>query len=200
MPYINLIQEQRLASQANERKSKTFFFIFVGALVASGAAFGLFSMETILISRKADTIEAQNKKNAPLVLQIDQNAKDLADLSPRLKTLEDAATITSRWDRILNHLALQTPPSTWLTGLRCVGADPTKAIQVNFIGVATAQSPIGEFIMRLQNLHDLDNVNLKFTNEKMVVTSKAIEFEIDSELAGTADHGLKSDTQGDVQK
>lgn len=193
MPYINLIQEQRLAAQANERKARSFFFLFAGILVASGAAYGFLSMEAMMVGHQADTIEAQNKKNAPLVKQIDQNSKDLADLTPRLKTLEDAQTITDRWNRILNHLVVQTPGSAWLTGLRCMSSDPTKPIQVSFLGVAQAQSPIGEFILRLQNLTDLENVNLRFTNEKLIVDSKAIEFQVDADLAGTAEQKVKTE-------
>ncbi|MFI5384911.1 MAG: PilN domain-containing protein [Fimbriimonadales bacterium] len=199
MPYVNLIQEQRQAAQANERQAKSFFFLFVGVLVTSGIVYGLTSMDAMFVSRQAHTVQEQNKKNAPIVKRIDQNALDLAALTPRLKTLEDAAVITSRWDRILTHLTTQTPPSAWLTGVRCSAADPTKSIQVSFAGVAAAQSPIGEFILRLQNLKDLDNVNLKFTNEKVVATSRAVEFQVDADLAGTAEQKVKKEAEGDAK-
>src|SRR5579862_1664911 len=179
MPYVNLIQEQRLVAQGNERKARSFFFVFVGVLVTSGLAYGFFSMDGLLISHQATNVEAQNKRNAPITKQIEQNAKELAELTPRLKTLQDAQMSTGRWDRILNHLTVQTPQSTWLTGLRCQASDASKPIQVNFIGISGSQSPIGEFIMRLQNQPDLENVNLKYTNEKLVSTTQAIEFEVD---------------------
>lgn len=197
MPYVNLIQEQWLGTQANERKARSFFFVFVGTLAVSAAAYGFLSMETLLVGRQAESILAQNKKNQPLVTQIEQNGKELAELTPRLKTLEDAGVMTGRWDRILNSLTMQTPQSAWLTGLRCSSADPTKPIQVTFLGIAASQTPIGEFILRLQNLSDLDNVNLKFTNEKLVATTKAIEFQVESDLAGTAEQKVK--TEGDAK-
>jgi Tfp pilus assembly protein PilN len=199
MPYVNLIQEQRLTAQANERKARSFFLTFVGVLAVSGLGYGFLSMETLLVNRQADNVQAANKKNAPLEKQINQNAKDLADLTPRLKTLQDAQTVTDRWNRILNHLAVQTPTSAWLTGLRCSAADATKPIQVSFMGIATAQSPIGEFILRLQNLKDLDNVTLRYTNEKLVTNGKGIEFQIDSDLTGTAEQKVKSES-GDDKK
>src|SRR5436190_11555568 len=107
MPHINLIQEQRLASQADERKARSFFMTFVAVLSVSGLAYGFLSMETLLVGRQANAIEEQNKKNAPLVKQIADNGDQLADLTPRLATLEDAATVTDRWDHILSHLAVQ---------------------------------------------------------------------------------------------
>lgn len=201
MPFINLIQEQRLVAQANERKSRSFFLTFVGVLTASGLAVSFLTMETIIAGRQASGVEAQNKKNAPLVSQIDQNAKALAELTPRVKTLEDAQVITSRWSRILEHLAVQTPHSTWLTTMRCLGSDPTKPIQISFAGIATAQSPIGEFIMRMQNLADLDNVNLKFTNEKLIANKTGIEFQVDADLVGTTEQQVKrEDKEGEASK
>jgi Tfp pilus assembly protein PilN len=199
MPYINLIQEQRLAAQTGERKARSFFFLFVGVLVASGVGFGFFSMDSLITNNQAKIIEDQNKKSAPLVKQIQANGQALADLTPRLKTLQDAAEMTTRWDHVLNHLVFQTPPSTWLTGLRCSASDPTKPVQISFIGVGASQSPIGEFILRLQNLKELDNVNLKYTNEKVVASSKAIEFEIDADLAGTATQKVKTESTGDTK-
>ncbi|HTQ09338.1 MAG TPA: PilN domain-containing protein, partial [Fimbriimonadaceae bacterium] len=148
-------------------------------------------------SHQTSNITAEIKKNAPITKQIDQNGKDLAELTPRLKTLQDAAVSTGRWDRILTHLTVQTPTATWLTGIRCEASDPTKPVQVDFSGIGASQSPIGEFMLRLQNLDDLDDVNLKFTNEKLISASKAIEFEIDANLTGTAEQKVKADAQGD---
>ena len=195
MPYINLIQEQRLATQAGERKSRSFFLVFVSVLAVSGAAYGFLSVETLLVSRQAANVEAQNKKNEPIQKQIDANGDQLAELTPRMKTLEDAQIATDRWNRILNHLAVQTPQAAWLTGIRCQGSDPTKPIQVSFLAIATGQSPIGEFMLRTQNLKDLENVNLRFTNEKLISTAKGIEFQIDAELAGTAEQKVKTEEQ-----
>jgi Tfp pilus assembly protein PilN len=200
MPHINLIQEQRLAVLANERKARSYFAVFAGVLAVSGLTYGFFGMETIIVARQAAAIEAQNKRNAPLAKQIEENGKQLAELTPRLATLEDAAAITDRWDHILTHLAVQTPQSSWLTGVRCQGSDPAKPIQVTFLGIATGQTPIGEFILRLQNLKDLENVSLRFTNEKLISTTTGIEFQIDSDLFGTAEKKVKSVTEEEVKK
>jgi Tfp pilus assembly protein PilN len=200
MPYVNLIQEQRIAAQTNERKSRTFFLAFVGVLAVSGVAYGFLSVETLFVSRQAHNIDEQNKRNAPIQKQIDDNGKLLADLTPRLKTLTDAQETTDRWNRILNYLPMQTPQSSWLTGIRCQSADPTKPIQISFQGIAVSQTPVGEFMLRLQNLKDLENVNLKFTNEKLISATKGIEFQIDSDLAGTAEQKVKTEAAGDDKK
>lgn len=197
MPYINLIQEQRLAAQANERKARSFFFAFIGTLVVSACTYGYLTMEGVFIGRQAAAVEAENKKNEPLVKQIEENGKLLAELTPKLKTLEDAKIVTDRWNRIMNHLSVQTPADAWLTGIKCATTDPTKPIQISFSGVSMAQSPVGEFILRLQNLKDLDNVNLRFTNEKLISETKAIEFQVDADLVGTAEQKVK--TEGEAK-
>lgn len=198
MPYINLIQEQRLAAQASERKARSFFFIFVGALTVSVLSYGFLSVESMLVGGQAAAIDTQNKKNLPLVKQIEKNTKDLAELTPRLNTLQDAQTVTDRWNRILSHLVVQTPSTAWLTAIHCMSTDPTKPTQITFSGVSTAQAPIGEFIMRLQNLPDLDNVNLKYTNEKLISTTRATEFQLDCDIVGTAEQKVK--TEADDKK
>jgi Tfp pilus assembly protein PilN len=192
MPYINLIQENRLAVQANERKARGFFMAFVAIAVAGGSAFGFLTMESMVVAGQAHGVEQENKKNEPIAKQIEQNGKALAEMTPKIKTLEDAQTITDRWNHIFYHLAVNTPQSAWLTAIRCQGNDPTKPIRVSFVGLATSQSPVGEFMLRLQNQPDLENVTLGFTNEKMATNGKGIEFQIDGDLAGSAEQKIKA--------
>lgn len=187
MPLINLIQEQRLAIRRDETRARSYFFAFVGLGVLSVGGYLATLLETDHLGVEEMQIKAQIQKIKPLIAQIDANDEKYSELSPRVKTLEDAQLFTARWDRILNHLSTQTPPHTWLTAVRCTAADPDKPISVAFIGMAEAQEPIGEFILRLQNSQDLENTQLKYTQEKMVNQSKGIEFEIDSDVAGSAE-------------
>jgi len=39
----------------------------------------------------------------------------------------------------------------------------------------------------MQNSKDLENVNLKFTQEKLINTFKAVEFEVTADIVGTAE-------------
>jgi Tfp pilus assembly protein PilN len=193
MPYINLIEEQRLAIRANERSARTFFVVFVSVLVASAGAYGFFTFQAESLAGQAAEVEAQNQKNAPLVKEIEANQKLIAELTPRLSTLTDAQLMTDRWNRLLKHLTMQTPNSAWLTGMRCTFSDPLKPIEISFNGAAEAQAPIGEFMLRLQNLPDLENVNLKYTNEKLIATQTATEFEIGADIVDTAEKKVKEE-------
>ncbi len=195
MPLINLIQEQRLARKRNDTRVRTFFMVFVGSAVASVGGFGFFWLQSEGLAREKTQLEAQLQKNAPLVKQIEDYKKQYAELSPRLKTLEDAQAVSSRWGRIMTHIATQTPNPTWLTGMRVMANDATKPINLSLIGVSPAQEPISEFILRLQNSEDLENVSLKFTQEKMMQFSKAVEFEVTADIVGTAEAKPKQETE-----
>lgn len=200
MPLINLIQEQRLAQKRNEGQARSFFLVFVGSAVAAVGGFGFFWLQAEGLSREKAQLENQLQKNAPLVKQIEEYKAEYAILSPRLKTLEDAQLVSGRWGRIMTHIARQTPKPTWLTALRVVGNEPTKPINLSLVGISPGQEPISEFILRLQNSKDLENVSLKFSQEKMLNMTKAVEFEVTADIVGTAEAKPKKEGEEGNEK
>jgi len=187
MPLINLIQEQRLAIKRSEAKARTFFFGFAAVAVASVGSYGFLIFESEKAQGQVGRLKNLLRSNQPLVDKIEQNKKDAGTMGPKLKTLADAQLMTDRWNRILHHVCTQTPQHAWLTSMRASVGDPTKPIAVSFLGMANGQAPIGEYMQRLQNLSDLDAVTLKYSQEKMMVGYRAIEFEISAEITGTAE-------------
>lgn len=191
MPLINLIEEQRQEAKRLESKVRMAFLTFVGAAGLSAVGFGFMLFKAESAAGDVAKLKADALKLKPLTSEIKENQKVLAELTPRLKTLEDAQAISARWDRILAHLARNTPSPLWLTDMRATFNDPTKPVQTNFIGLSDGLEPVGEFIMRLQACADLENVNLKFAQEKVVSDGKGIEFAIDAAVAGTAEEKPK---------
>ncbi len=200
MPLINLIQEQRLAQKRNEAQARSFFLVFVGSAVAAVGGFGFFWLQAEGLTREKTVLENQLQKNAPLVKQIEEYQKEYGELNPRLKTLEDAQLVSGRWGRIMTHLAQQTPKPTWLTAMRVQASDPSKPIGLSLMGVAPQQEPISEFILRLQNCNDLENVSLRYTQEKVMDKVKAVEFEVSADIVGTAEAAPKKEGEEDDEK
>lgn len=198
MPLINLIQEQRLTAKRNERKTRSYFFMFVGVSMASAVGYLGLLLETEQMVSQQGKLNAQIQKLRPIGKQIEENQKQLGDISPRIKTLEDAQLFTARWDRILHHLSHQTPGHTWITAMRTMATDPQKPASVSIFGMSVAQEPVGEFILRLQNSPDLENVQLKFTQEKVINMAKGIEFQVDSDIAGSIEQkqAIKQEKEG----
>lgn len=186
MPLINLIQEEKLAQKRVERQTRVYFFGFVGSAIASAGAFGFLLFLTESLRGEEGRLKEQAQKAAPLLKAIAENQSAYSEYAPRLKTLLDAQAMTNRWDRILTHLTVNTPVDTWLTGMRCVQSDPTKPVEIDFVGLSVAQERVGEYMLRLQNCSDLESVTLKFTQEKVTQDGHGIEFDIGSQVAGTA--------------
>jgi Tfp pilus assembly protein PilN len=185
MPFINLIHEQRVAARREERKSKTLFLAFVGVMVASVGGFVVGSFESSKLSDEEASLQAQIQRAEPLIRRTEQNDRLKAELAPRVKTLEDAHAASQRWARVLDYFTTQTPPDTYLTSIRCTAGDAQKPVSLALSGIATRQEPVGELILRLQNCEDLENVGLKFTQEKLIDMAKATEFMVEGDLAGT---------------
>lgn len=186
MPFINLIAEQRLEARKAEQRTRIAFIGFAATASTAVCGFGFLLFMTQLARSEVVRLKGEIHRLEPIRNEIAANQAQFRELSPRLNTLEDAQSATSRWSRILQHVADNTPSTMWLTHLRTSVTDPTKPIQASFQGVSAHLEPVGEFILRLQNSHDLQLVNLKFAQEKVVDNSKGIEFEVTADVAGTA--------------
>lgn len=185
MPLINLIQDQRLAAKKREGQARAYFLAFACISVVSVFGFGFLFLEAEAVSREVNDLKKKTARTEPIVRQIKANEMSLRNLTPRLTTLEDATTATQRWTRILDHLARNTPRDVYLTNIRCTASDPAKPVQLNLTGVCPSQDSAADFLIRLQTSPDLTNATLKMTQEKMVDTQRAIEFEISADLTGT---------------
>lgn len=187
MPYVNLIQEQRLALRDSAQRARSFFFVFVAVSILWVAVFGYLFIESSVSARQESKLRKQLKELQPVMAKIDENAKAAAALAPRLETLESAQLGTERWTRILEHLSLRTPEQMWLTNLKSNDRETTKPVAIGFVGMSPNQDEVGDMLLQLQECTDLENVTLKYTSERVQGTGKGIEFSIDAELTGSAE-------------
>ncbi len=194
MPLINLIQEQRLVVKQREKQMRLLMLaaFSVGALSFVGA--GYFTMEAAAFRGKTASLQQQVKKLEPTVKLVEQNQKEITRLRPRLTTLVSAQEGTQRWIQIFDHLSRNTPDGVWLTAVRCAAQDKKKPIGVQINGTSATQDAIGAFLLRLQSCPQLGKATLKFTQERVSSAGKGIEFQVDAEVAGSAE---KADTAKD---
>lgn len=193
MPFINLIEEQRLAKRQAGSKARTGLIAFVATTSLALATCGYFLLQAESLDQEATRLRNEAAKNEPIQKEIDLAKSALNSMNPRLATLESAHEVTTKWETILNHLTVQTPREMWLTSIRCVASDPSKPIDVSFQGVASRLDNVGEFILRMQGCEQLENVALKFTQEKVLANSVGIEFDVTSQVAGTAEAVAKDE-------
>ncbi|MER3496676.1 MAG: hypothetical protein C4320_07855 [Armatimonadota bacterium] len=199
MPYINLVEVHRIADRRQARTLRTGVLALAGTTLfaAIGYATVQFQIQGLLGEEK--TLRANVEKLKPLLSEIEAGQKERANLEPRLKMLADAQKLTGRWARIMAHLATNTPQASWLTGMRC-SADAEHPISLSLAGVGRQQADAAEFMLRTQNARDLENVQLRFTQEKMLGTSSAIEFEVGADIVDTAPPKIIKDAPAEGAK
>lgn len=187
MPFINLIEEQRIQRRADVGKSRTALIVFSLVTAVTTIGTGSIFLASEALDASIATLQNEAKKRKPMIDEIESAQTDLSKMNPKITTLENAHAITAKWDRILNHLTVQTPQEIWLTNLRVTAIDMTKPIEITFNGMGSELNKIGEYILRLQSCEDLEGVSLKYTQEKLAATGVGIEFEINATVAGSAE-------------
>ncbi len=186
MPFVNLIQEQRLEAQARERTLKTGLSVTMAIGVICLCSTGFFMFDSIRLNLLAGSLEQKKAQLEPMMKELEANKTELSKLEPRLQTLTSATTFSKSWNRILEHLATNTPDEAWLSAVKTFQSDPKTPIEVTFNGVSTTQETVGQFMLNLQASEDLENVNLKYTQPKMVEGGKQqFEFEITASIKGS---------------
>ena len=186
MPFINLIQEQRLVAVKGERRARICFFTFIGSCVAVFVTWTGMAFQADRMRAEQARLRGEIQRQTPIISQINLNVKEAAILEPKVKTLEDGQKITDKWVRILSHLTVQTPKQTWLTGVRSVRVDEENPTTLTIQGMSPSQEPVAELILRLQNEKDLDGVNPKTTHAKDFNGRPFVEFDIIAHITGTA--------------
>lgn len=185
MPLINLIETHRIAAQREERSVRIGLFTLCGTASVCILGYGFLFLQTEGLAQEERTLTASKEKLEPLLKRIGEDERERADLEPRLKTLGDAQKLTGRWGRILQHMTLNTPSGAWLTSVRCT-TEAEKPVSISLAGVGRSQAEAAEFMMRVQNAADLENVQLRYTQEKMLDKDNAIEFEVGGDIVDTA--------------
>ena len=197
MPFINLIAEQREKKRASERKMRTWFYVFLSSFILGISLCGLLFIRTQMLIADARELQRDAEKLRPIIEQFEATKNALAQLNPRIKTLEKAVESTKRWNRIFNHFAYVTPTDTWLTALKSdAKQEKGKPLSVTFTGMSASQELIGELMLRLQQSFDLQSITLKYTDAKRIQVGEGLEFQIISTLQGTEE----SDTEEQSNK
>lgn len=195
MPLINLIREQRLEVKKSERKARVFFMSFAASVMVGVGSFGFMLYLTEQAQGEKAVLEANAQKLEPFLSNIKDTNLEYGKVAPRVDTLTAARDLTDKWNRLMDHLTVQTPDRVWLSGIRAVAQDPKKPIQITFAGLSQQQQLIGEFQLRMQGSPDLESVNFKFSQEKPVASGYLLEFQIEAALKDTADEKERNEAK-----
>ena len=191
MPLVNLIKEDRLAAAHKERQVRLLLIACVVIGASSFLGSGLLAFESQKLQAAGTQLVATQAKLDPYLGQVDANENSIDQMQPKIQILSDAVDQTKRWARILDHLEINMPDGVWLTSVTCTRMVQTQPITFTLKGFSTSQESVGLLILRLGLSKDLDNAQLKFTQERRTEDGKALEFEVTSDLVGTAPEAPK---------
>lgn len=187
MPLINLIHEQRLLIRLRERQVRALGLVSVGL---GGIAFltaSYFLFNTARYQLMSGALEAKKHAMAPMLQQLKQNELDQKVMEPKLTSLSNATKATQQWYRIMDHIAVNVPKGAWLYNWKCNQMTTGEDVGINIVfnGYSLDHDAIGELLLRLEACPDLENVTLKFSQERQVDKNEILEFEISTYLAGS---------------
>lgn len=182
MPLVNLIQEQRMTIRQREQQVRMLLLGVLGIGAVSFLTAGYFTFEAVRYNLNSDALVAQKEKLKPLIQDLDSKEHMIAAMAPRVTTLATAQQKTAQWYSILTHLTTNTPEGIWLTEVKCSQPAPDKPTEVSISGLSTTQESVGIFIMRLEASPELENVQLKYTQEKQGQNTRSTQFELSAIL------------------
>lgn len=186
MPLVNLIQEQRNARRARERQTRMVLLAIIGVGVVSFLTAGFFTFEQVRWNLRIAELTALKEKLQPLMDELDAKQLEIGTLELRKNTLTGAQKDSERWSRLLDYLGKQTPDGIMVTDLKSAPpADPKQPIGLNISGLSIDQTQVGQFMVRLEASNDLENVTLKYTQEKVGPNNKSTQFELNAIISGT---------------
>jgi len=197
MPSINMIAPRRSEKMRLQRDIRRLVMVIIAEIVCAVCLGGW--MCTMLWSTQIHvmSLDSQLDKLQPVVKQIEDFESATNKLTPKLELLNHAKNQTMCWYNTLDKLTQSLPEATYLTRISTTSsaatADKQQETTVLLSGVSSAQSRVGETMMRLQAIPDFANVDLSFTR-KSGGKGTGIEFEIDASMKSEkASKGVKSD-------
>lgn len=204
MALINLIAQERARIRQLEGRSRLVGLAGIGVVMLALLTYGGMALYVASLEQQAKDLQAEMTRLEPVIRELNDTQRKIKALEPQLKTLQSARNDTSRWQRVMAHLSRNTPVSLWVTGIR-TGERPNNKtpLTVSISGTADSQERVGELMLRLNNCEDLEKVELRFTQEKMInAFTRGVDFEVVASLKGTAvvQNDQEGNQNGDSQK
>ncbi|MEI6511711.1 MAG: hypothetical protein WCO51_00350 [bacterium] len=183
MPLVNLISIQRASKRATEKRAQLLFFCWIVEVVLFLFGSGFLMWRTGVFQAQISELGAREQQLAPFQKQISQAEQQIATIQPKLTTLLNAQADTERWQRILGHISISMPPRTWITSVRSEMPKDSKDLSIVTVGgFAADQELVGDVMLRLNTCTDLNKIELKYTQQKQLITASGIEFELGTSL------------------
>lgn len=188
MPSINMIAARREEKRRGERNSRKLLYGIVGESGAVAVLAVVLVGRIVVMQGQVGELNNKVAKLKPRVTLIQQLQNQTAALVPKVQTLDGAKADTLFWYGGFYAVTTSLPAQTWLTALgtgtapsataptpgASSGADPT----LNIAGVAMSQAAVGQAMLKMNQSHALDHVDLAFVQQQKIGTTDAVGFQM----------------------
>ncbi|GBC91846.1 hypothetical protein HRbin15_00305 [bacterium HR15] len=188
MPVINLIEQELQHRRRLERRIRLLGLVWFGLIAMAAGGWGALILYTGYLQMQSARMQEELVRLTPAMHAVQQTQQELSALQPQISTLQTARKETGRWQQLLQHLSLHTPPACYLTSVEFGKRnDPKKPMEVVIKGIASSQQAVGDLMLRLNQQADLENIRLDYTQERMLdEEGSTVEFQITAQVKGTA--------------
>lgn len=186
MPSINMIAPRRAEKQRLERDMRRLVLVILAELIIAVGLGGWACTKAYTMRVSINRLDTQIAKLQPVVKEIEQYEDATKQLTPKMDLLAEAKDSTMRWYNSLDRLTQSLASSTYLTRLSTSMDASSKSAQstISLTGVSGSQERVGETILRLQSIPDLENVDLHYTRKLNSNNQNGFEFEIGAMMKG----------------
>lgn len=198
MAVINLIAQEKQLRRIAERKVRVAGMSWLLVAVLIGLGWGGLLLHASTILQQQAEVNAQMTKLRPTLQQLQQVQNELNTLRPLVETLRNAHKDTKRWQQLFQHLSQHVPDGCFLTGAELgKRTDPKRPLEITLKGIAQTQQLVGEFMLRLNQHPELEQVRLDYSQERALSEqTTAVEFQITAHIKGTAQPEPKEGQSG----
>jgi Tfp pilus assembly protein PilN len=186
MPSINMIAPRRAEKQRLERDMRRLVLVILAELIVAVVLGGWACTKAYTMRMSINRLDAQIAKLKPVVKEIEQYENATKKLTPKMDLLAEAKDSTMRWYNSLDKLTQSLAASTYLTRISTSTDSHGKSTQstISLVGISGSQERVGETIIRLQGIPDLENVDLHYTRKVNSNNRNGFEFEIGAVMSG----------------
>ncbi|MBI4948541.1 MAG: PilN domain-containing protein [Deltaproteobacteria bacterium] len=194
MKGINLIPEEIQRGWRIRKWRLAFIASFACYLLFLVAVFalqrtelkGLKAVEAALISQK-DALSGRSSEYALLTKKLSDIHAAEGELSQRLGVASELKDRRVSWSFVLKKLSHEVPKGVWLRSLSTSDVQGTTEKKVKFLGSATNNRAIADFIFKIENSGNFRDAALSYSQKREMGGTSVYDFEVYATLRKTGE-------------
>ncbi len=186
MVRINLLPPEIIEARRRRRRWMQVISVVAIGVIALGAVYGYFLMETWNLERELAELEADRMAVESEIAGLEQYEELKERVDERLEIASAAMGRAQYWPTILTDIGTFIPQRVWLTDLSMnyphTNGEATVGGSVLFRGLTYEHPNTAEWLKRLEDIDGLADARCRFSAETVHRDTDLVSFELNSML------------------